>query len=191
MLNMGQESEINKRDVEFLYEVGCLRFIPRMWRQFNPHFANLAEHMLRVIWIGIIIAKYEKADTGKVVKMALVHDLGESRTGDAHFLAKLYTTRDEDKAVNDILEDTALKGEFLELWREYEKRDSIESKIVKDADNLDVDFELQEQAIKGVGLRDHWRKDREQGVYPNLYTDTAKKMWEMIYASGPNDWLIT
>lgn len=74
--------ELNKRDIEFLYEIGCLRFIPRAWQQLLvPSGANLAEHILRVMWIAIVIAKYEKADIDKVIKMALVHDVSESRTG--------------------------------------------------------------------------------------------------------------
>ena len=184
---MNHGPELNKRDIEFLYEVGCLRFIPRAWRQFLlPNTANLAEHTLRVMWTAATIAKYEKADTGKVIKMALVHDASESRTGDAHYVSRVYTKRDEEAAIRDTLQGTALSGEFFNLWEEYEKRESIEAKIVKDADNLDVDFELQEQAARGVKLRDNW--NRKEFIYHQLYTETAKKIFEMIYTSNPDDW---
>ena len=50
-----------KRDLELLYEMGCLRFINRAWSQFlGSKFANLAEHHFRVIWLSKILAKIEK-----------------------------------------------------------------------------------------------------------------------------------
>ncbi|MBI2013172.1 MAG: HD domain-containing protein [Candidatus Colwellbacteria bacterium] len=184
---MNHGPELNKRDIEFLYEVGCLRFIPRAWKQLlGPNFANLAEHTLRVMWTATLIAKHEKADVDKVIKIALVHDVPESRTGDVHYISRLYTKRDEEGALSEIFKEVNLADEFLELWKEYEKRGSLEAKIVKDADNLDVDFELQEQAARGVKLRDSW--NRKESTYHQLYTETAKKIFEMIYISNPDDW---
>lgn len=182
---------MNKRDIEFLYEVGCLRFIDRAWKQLlNLGGANLAEHTLRVIWIATVIAEHEKADLGKVVKMALVHDVGESRTGDAHYVAKMYTKRDEEKAVEDVFKDTVLAEEFIELWKEYEEQESLEAKIVKDADRLDVEIELQEQSAKGNKIKDAWQKDREEFVYPALYTEAGKQIWKEISSSNPSDWYV-
>ncbi len=188
---MDQEPELNKRDIEFLYEVGCLRFISRAWRQFLlPNAANLAEHTLRVTWIAITIAKYEKADIDKIIKMALVHDLGESRTGDIHYLARVYTKRDEETAITDIMAETIFSKEFVDLWEEYEKRESMEAKIVKDADNLDVDFEIQEQISMGMDLS-KWRENhRRKFVHQSLYTKTAKKIFDMVYSVNPRDWHI-
>ena len=43
------------RDVEFIFEMGNIRLIDRMWRRFqSPHFANLAEHHFRVFWICLL-----------------------------------------------------------------------------------------------------------------------------------------
>src|SRR3972149_971171 len=184
------ESGVSKRDIEFLYEVGCLRFIPRAWRQMlSPNFANLTEHTLRVAWIAALIARHEGANIGKAMQMALVHDLSESRTGDVHYISRLYTRRDEKGAIKDMLHGTTLPSELLDLWQEYEERESLESKVVKDADNLDVDFEIQEQAARGVNLKEDWYKEqRKPLVYPNLHTETAKRIFEMLYSSNRNDW---
>ena len=36
-----------RRDTEFLFEIGCFRFLPRSWKRFlNSDFANNAEHTL-------------------------------------------------------------------------------------------------------------------------------------------------
>jgi hypothetical protein len=49
------------RDLQFLYEVGSLRYIPRMWHRYsNTDFANITEHHFRVIWIALMIAAHEK-----------------------------------------------------------------------------------------------------------------------------------
>lgn len=178
-----------KRDIELLYEVGCLRFLQRNWKQFlNADFSNETEHGYRVAWIAMIIATHENIkDTGKIVKMALVHDVGESRSGDVHYISRLYTKRNEEDAIRDTLKDTILEKELHDLFKEYEERKTIEAKIVKDADNLDVDFELKEQEAKGETLRKYWQ-DMRSHMYAMLYTKTAKKLWKEIQTSDPHSW---
>lgn len=180
-----------KRDIEFLYEINCLRFISRSWVQmFGPNFSNLAEHHLRVIWLALLIAEYEnKGDTGKIAKMALVHDVSESRAGDANYIGRLYIQRDQKSALADTFENTALKDEMLKLWDEYEKHKSIEAKIVKDADWLDVDMELKEQISKGETHLQNWQKERKL-MLGKFYTKSAKKLFKAIWQSEPSDWYI-
>ncbi len=179
-----------KRNLELLYEIGCLRFIPRSWQRFfNPNFQNLAEHHLRVIWIALLIAKMEKVkDTDKIMKMALIHDIAESRAGDVDYLSRQYVQRAEDLGIKDMLFETLFEQEFLTLWKEYEERKSMESKIVKDADGLDVDLELKEQESMGVPLRKKWRGSRRYAVRDRLFTKSAKKLWDQIQTSDPHDW---
>lgn len=177
-------------DINFLYEIGCLRHIQRTWKQFlNPDFENLSEHTLRVIWIALIIAQHEKGvDTGKLVKMALVHDLSESRSVDVHYVSRQFATRHEDAAIASTLEQVSLKDEFLALWHEAEAKETLEAQIVKDADNLDVDFELKEQAARGFAIREKLQPMRQHVSKTKLYTKTAKKMWQAIQKSDPDDW---
>ena len=170
-----------KRDIELLYEVGCLRFLQRNWRQFlNADFSNETEHSYRVSWIAMVLAAQEGVkDLGKVVRMAMVHDVGESRSGDVHYISRMYTKRDEHLAIEDVFAETSLEKEMTALWKEYEERKSIEAKIVKDSDNLDVEFELKEQEAKGEKIGIYW-KDAREIVYKSLFTKSAKKMWKEI-----------
>ena len=179
-----------KRDIEFLYEMGSVRFITRTWKRFlGYNFSNLAEHHFRVFWIAMVIAANEGGcDTGKIAKLALVHDIAESRAGDVDYLSRQYAERNEELGIKDMLSDTAIEKEFLELWEEYEKRESIESKIVKDADNLDVDFELVEQAAHGCTLKDEWQEIRGFVSKNKLYTKTAKKIFDQIGKTSPHSW---
>jgi putative hydrolase of HD superfamily len=179
------------RDIQFLYEIGTLRFTRRQWSRFlNADFANLAEHHLRVMWLALIIAKYEKADINKVLKMALVHDIAESRTGDVDYISRQYVIRNEEMGLKDMLDDTAIEKDFLKLYEEYEKRESLESKVVKDADTLDVDMELNEQENRGFKLKQAWTIQRTHVGKTKLYTKTAKKFWAAIQKSDPNEWHI-
>ncbi len=131
--------------------------------------------------------KEKKGNHEKILKMALVHDLPESRAGDVNYLSRQYTTRDEQKAAEEIFQETSLKDEYVKLFEEYEKRKSIEAKIVKDADNLDVDFELQEQSVGGHALKSAWIFNRS-AIYKSLFTKTARKIWKEIQKSNPHDW---
>ncbi len=178
------------RDMELMYEIGCIRNISRVWKQMHGKgFANLAEHHFRVAWISLLLAKMENLkDTDKVLKMALVHDVAESRTGDVHYISRLYTQRNENEAFKDIFKDTSLSEDMQKIWDEYEQRESLESKIVKDADTIDVDLELHEQAALGNSLEKVWQQARKEQVYPTLFTDSAKKIWESIAKSDIHQW---
>jgi putative hydrolases of HD superfamily len=178
------------RDVEFMFELGALRFQQRQWHRFyGINFANITEHHFRVMWLALTIAAREGVtNTDKIMKMALVHDIAESRAGDVDYISRQYTDRNEEQGIKDMLADTALEKEFLDVWREYEDRKSIESKIVKDADNLDVDLELREQAINGVTLEKVLSDMRDHVVATKLYTKSAQKMAAQIRKADPHDW---
>jgi putative hydrolases of HD superfamily len=179
------------RDLEFLYEIGAIRLIQRQWHRFHMStVGDLADHHFRVLWLSLLIARRENADvdTAKMMKMALVHDIAESRTGDADYLARQYVERNEALGISDMLADTTLEKEFLDLWHEYEKRECLESKIIKDADNLDVDLEIREQASLGHTLPQAWSVTDARAKGPQLFTKTARELFAQIQNSDPHDW---
>jgi putative hydrolases of HD superfamily len=180
------------RDVELLYELGTLRFLQRTWEQFlTPEFANIVEHMYRMTWIAMIIARHEvQVDEARVIKMCLVHDITESRGVDRNYLKKHYSTSDEILAAEHTLEDTVFADEFLELRKEFEEAKTIEAKIANDADKLDCSLELKEQESRGNTFYALKKEFRQQIVYPKLFTKKAKKLWHEIENSNPHDWHI-
>ncbi len=182
-----------RANINFLFEMGSVRFIDRMWKRFlHGDFANLADHHFRMFWIAMIIAANEKdVDTGKLAKMVMVHDIAESRAGDVDYLARQYVERNEELAIHDMLGGTDIEKDFLELWEEYEARETLESKIAKDADNLDVDFELAEQASNGNKLQGLWRDNRKFVGSEKLYTDTAKEIFKQLENADPHEWHLT
>src|SRR3989338_10077514 len=179
-----------KRDIDFLFEIGSLRNVPRAWQQvLTGKVQNIAEHLFRTTMIAWIIAIAEKADVSKVIKMCLVHDIAESRTGDIAFMHREYVTRHEKLAEMHIFQDTALENEARMLLKEYNSRNSLEAKIVKDADNIDVDLELKELARIGDSTAAGYQKHHRPVIRAKkLYTKSAKRMWDEIQKTDSNTW---
>ncbi len=179
-----------KRDIDFLYEVGSLRKVDRAWQQvITAKTENVAEHVFRVAMTAWLIAIAEKADVSKVLKIALIHDMAESRTRDIAFMHRDYVVRHEELAESHIFADTLLEIEAHALLKEYAKRESLESKIVKDADNIEVDLELKELVKIGDAAALRMQKEHRPTVRAKkLYTKTAKNMWDQIQKSDPNNW---
>ncbi len=179
-----------KRDTELLFEISAFRHLDRAWKHFfGQDVANNSEHTFRVAWIALTISGYHKeVDTGRVLKMALVHDLVESRCGDTNYLSRQYVEQKEAMAADDIFDRTVHASEMRELIDEYKKRETIESRIVKDADNLDADIELKELESRGDALGRDWHKERKEMVYPKLYTEVARRFWDEIAGSDPHGW---
>jgi len=180
-----------QRDVEFIYEIGCLRLMQRTWVRFQtPGFANNAEHSFRVAWIALILAEREGGvDQAKLLKMALAHDITESRAGDIDYVSRLYAERHEDEAIKDMAQGTSLEPELADIWLEYENLASLEAKIVKDADYIDCDAELAEQRTRGQhDIADAFEAARLQ-VGAKLKTESGKQLWAAVRAGKPLDWI--
>lgn len=179
-----------KKDIDFLYEIGSLRNVQRGWRQhLGVDVANVLEHSFRVMMIALILARNEKVkDEEKIMKMVLIHDMAETRTSDLSYVQKVYVKADEEKSAKELFENTALQSLEETVLKEYEERKSVESKIVKDADNLDVDIELKELETRGHTLPKKWKVMRKKVRDEKLYTKSAKKMWDLIQKSDSEDW---
>ncbi|KKU06677.1 MAG: Metal dependent phosphohydrolase [Candidatus Magasanikbacteria bacterium GW2011_GWA2_45_39] len=177
------------RDIELLFEIGSLRHTQRGWRQhLATNCATDLEHTVRVAFLALVIARREGAGNEEtILKMALAHDIAETRTSDLSYVQKAYVKSDEPSALHDMLAGTHL-ADFEPIVTAYERRDTIEAKIVKDADNLDVDLELKELEEKGHQLPIKWRDFRRLIRDEKLYTDSAKKMWDDIQTSNVSSW---
>ena len=177
------------RDLQLLYELGTLRFVPRSWAQLHqPGFANVSEHVFRMAWIAMVLAKREGANLDTVLRMVMVHDVTESRTGDVHTLTRHYVQRDDAKAADHMFAGTSLEADARALLKEYHERTTLEAKVVKDADTLDVDMELRELEARGGDYPAKWKEKRRTVSEKDLLTDGGKALWKEIYASDPYAW---
>ena len=57
------------------------------------------------------IARREGADGARCAQLALVHDVAETRTGDVHYLSRMYVERREDEALRDAVAGTSLESD--------------------------------------------------------------------------------
>jgi putative hydrolases of HD superfamily len=180
--------KINQRDIELFFEIGSLCHMTRGWTQHvGMRTASVSEHIYRVMWIAIALARIEGANESKTLRMAFVHDLVETRTSDLSYVQKVYVQANEAKAAEEIFDGTSF-NDYKELLDEYERRECLEAKIVKDADNLDISFEIKELEERGSQVAKRWQTETRPIVREKLYTDAARELWDAIQDAKPDDW---
>lgn len=181
--------------VRFLFEMGTMRKLPRMHRQTfltDDMSDNIATHSYRVTLIGWFLAKMEGADPYKIAMMCLMHDMGEVRTGDHNWIHKRYVKIFEDE-INEEQLGTLPFPEMKELADEYDKRESIEALIAKDADMLDQIFLLREYVWQGNREAQIWLegkpgKEQFEEKRNRFKTESAKKLYEVATTEDPSSW---
>ena len=175
-----------KRTAEFLFEIGMLKKTPRTGYQFlGSGGESVADHSFRTAVIGYILACREpRADRNRVVLMCLCHDFPEARTADHNYVNKKYVTTDEERAVRDQVAGLGFGGEILDLIREFNGCDTLEARLSKDADQLDLILELKEQLDLGNPNAGDWIAFATR----RLVTDTAKEIADEILSTHSTQW---
>ena len=170
--------------VDFLYELGELRNIKRNY-PYGGSAPSVAEHTLRVTYIAMILARQTGADVAKTIQMALMHDLAEIRTGDANPWQKPYVQTNDKAALHDMLEGTGLE-DFNMLADEYKTRESLEAKIVKDADMIDTELEMRELRELGSKCLDFFEAAgvRDQ-LEDRMRTEAGKALFHQLRQRRP------
>jgi len=172
--------------VNFLFEVGILKRVPRSGYEFlGTGSESVAEHSFRVAVIAYLLAKNEqKADTQKAVLMSLFHDFHEARTGDHNYVNKRYVIVNEDKAVRDLARKLPSGEEIVSLIHEFNSRETLEARLSQDADQLDFILELKRQQDLGNQSAAEWMRYSIK----RLTTDIAKKLAHEIIKTDSSDW---
>jgi len=108
---------------------------------------SVAAHSFSTGMLAYFLAKQlqkegEKVDADKVLKMGLFHDVGETIVGDVGTFVKGMAggvfRNIEEEGVKALVSGLGSKEEIIDLVEEYNKRESLEARIVKAADNLDA-----------------------------------------------------
>ncbi len=146
---------------------------------------SVAEHLHRVSVIAYVLALLSKVENPhKVVSMAVFHDLSEARISDLNYVHQKYNTRLEEKAHADIIASVPFGKELKSLIDEYEERQTIESKLVKDADNLEWILSLKEQKDIGNERAGEWLPS----AVARLKTEAGKSLAEIILQTRSDRW---
>ena len=103
---------------------------------------SVADHVFSMAMMGMIFSDLENYDTGKILKIILLHDLAESIIGDItpEQISKEEKTTLENKAINKILNHLpiSLQKQYDALWEEYQSNNSKEARIVHQLDKLEM-----------------------------------------------------
>lgn len=149
-----------EQQINFLIEIDKLKNIERKTKIISgSRLENDAEHSWHLAMMAIILHKQANQDIDlfKVIKMLLVHDLVEIDAGDTF----AYDTKGQmDKYEREIQAAKRLFGllpeeqgnELMELWIEFENKESDEAKFAASLDRL------QPLIHNHLNQGDTWRK---------------------------------
>jgi len=171
---------------KFLFEVGMLKKTPRTGYQFlGSGRESVAAHSFRTVVIGYVLAsRTPGVDLSRVIQLCLFHDLPEARTGDHNYVNKRYVTVDEVRALQDQVGGLPFGADILSLFNEFNEGATIEARLAKDADQLDLILELKAYKDLGNPHAEDWLSFALQ----RLSTDEARALAHVVLETDWTDW---
>jgi putative hydrolase of HD superfamily len=118
-----------------------------------------------------------KVDVEKVIRISLLHDWAEVRVGDMPRTAVKYFGTDvrrqaETAAFSEIVSSLSNQDSYCDLYDEYERRNSLEARLVKAADIIDLLVQVLALERAGArGLDEFWAVTEK----PDFQLDGAAK----------------
>ena len=141
----------------FIEKVLELKNVPRQgWKEKlemnNPE--SVADHSYSTTVMSMIFSDLAGLNNEKIIRMALLHDLAESIIGDItpNSITKNEKIIKENIAMKQILKNLPNKiaKQYFEIWNEYQKNSSEESKLLHDIDKLEMALQAKFYQNKGI-----------------------------------------
>lgn len=186
-----------RKQMEFIIEVDKLKKIKRQtYLSDGINKENDAEHSWHIALMTVLLSEYsnEEIDVLRVVKMLLIHDIVEIDAGDTYaYDAKgNETKRDREVlAANRIfgILPEEQKDEYIDLWEEFEQRQTSESKFAHVMDNLQP--MMLNNKTDGKAWREHevdksqiYKRNEITGIGSTVLWEYAKEMIEENVRKG-------
>lgn len=146
MLNSGELAGV----LDFLRAAERLKSTTRTGYTSTGQQESVAEHTWRLCLMALVLRPaFPDVDFAKLVKICIIHDLGEAIHGDvsapeqARRAAAGISIGKSDQERRDLLEllaplPPALRHEIASLWDEYEAAQSPEARLAKGLDKLET-----------------------------------------------------
>jgi len=161
-------SDSTQKVLALLLQANQLKSTPRTgWAQRGvPRVESVADHTCGVAFTALTLAEIIPGtwDRGKILTMAVLHDLAESVTGDlslggSRLLPDGAKPEMEKRAMDELLGALDFGPSWLETWQEFEDLGSGEARIVRDADRVDLLTQalVYERNTGTVNLDEFWR----------------------------------
>ena len=180
----------------FLFEVGMLKRTPRSGLQFlGSGRESVAEHAFRVTCIAYVLARLEPdVDEARLIKLCLLHDLHEARTGDLNYMNKKYLSADEELAVEHMTRDLPFGEDIRATVAEFNGGETREAALANDADQLDLILLLKEQQDLGNKYAPEWidfaLKRLKTQTGRTLAEQVLKTDWAHWWFEDKSDWWV-
>ena len=179
------DAERRARLADLFHEAGMLRHTPRSGYAFlGSGSESVAEHSYRMSVIGFALARLAGADAGRVLQLCLFHDLHEARTGDFNYVNHRYNSSRAREALADAVDGTGLEADILGALDEFEARETLEARLARDADQLDLICNLKAELDRGNAFAAQWLESAVQ----RLQTPWARELAEELLAADHNRW---
>ncbi|RUM89070.1 MAG: phosphohydrolase [Thermodesulfatator sp.] len=178
--------EAYQRWAKALFEVAILKRLKRTgYAYLGTGSESIAEHSFGVVFCAWLLASLvPEADTDKVIRMAILHDLAEARIGDLNSVNKLYDQVDEVRAFQDALSGLPFEEEALSLVEEYLAQETLEARLAHDADQLDLMVMLKEQRDLGNPYAPRWLAYAQK----RLKTQVGRRLAEALLQTDWASW---
>ena len=127
-------------------QIATLKLLPRTgWLQRGvPNVESVAEHTFGVATLALLIGDtIDGLDRGKLLAIAMLHDLAEALLSDLPASAKRFIGAErkhaaERSALEEMLARLPNRAEYLVLWDEYARGCSREARLVKGIDRIEM-----------------------------------------------------
>jgi len=173
-----------------------LKRTPRSgWQFLGAGSESVAEHVFRAAMIAFVLARMDgKIDADKVLRLALVHDLPETRTGDLNYVNQKYVHADEAQAAKDMSAGLPFCDELRDLLSEYREEKTSEAILAHDADQLEMLLQLKEHMDGGSPAAEDWTPFVLRRLRTDIARDLAKRILDQDSAAWwfdqDSDWWI-
>ncbi len=170
--------------IDFILEVDKLKAVTRKCKPLGlDRYENTAEHSWQLALLAVSLARYAETaiDTDRVIRVLLVHDIGEIDTGDTMvFVESGWQERKaaELAAVQRIfgMLPEAQAADFLSLWQEFERGETPESRFAHAVDRAMPVL---------LNLANNGQSWRENGI---SYERVVRRLAPPIQAGCPALW---
>ncbi len=130
--------------LQFLREAERLKNVYRTSWTSGGQQESTASHTWRLCLMALVFERnFPEVDIGQLLKICIVHDLGEAIGGDIPAIYQQSNLPKADQERKDLLVlleplPQLIKHEIIALWDEYEAAVSLEARIAKALDKLET-----------------------------------------------------
>jgi putative hydrolases of HD superfamily len=143
--SIGQDNKLNsiEKVLSFIVEIEKLKNVHRKTRPVGlDRYENSAEHSWHVCLSALMLKDYanDEINIDRVIKMLLIHDLGEIDAGDTIiYESETQEVKDKEAAGLKRILDLLPEGEadqYMQLWYEFEQGETADARYAKAIDRV-------------------------------------------------------